>query len=74
MKKKPTLRQKVKQYEDFLHNLNLMMVCGNNKGIQALLNNADKWSYMHRYGNGELSDREQDKLVNEAFWKLNKYD
>lgn len=69
--KTPTLKQKVKQYEDFLHNLNMMMVCGNQSGIQKLLNNADNWSYSHRIGNGELSDPKQQKIINKAFWKLN---
>ena len=67
----PTLKQKVQQYETFLHNINMMMICGNNEGIAKLLANADAWSYSHRYGNGELSEKEQQHLINEKFWKLN---
>lgn len=69
--KTPTLKQKVEQYETFLHNLNMMMVCGNPTGIQKLLNNADSWSYSHRVSNGEFSDKAQQKVINKAFWKLN---
>lgn len=68
--KPPTLKQKVKMYEDFLHKLNVGVVCGSSDIIQKLISNADKWSYMHRYGNGELSEKEQQKLINKAFWNL----
>ena len=67
----PTLKQKVEQYEKFLHNLNMMMVCGNPTGIQKLLNKVDSWSYSHRVGNGELSDKAQQKVIDKAFWNLN---
>jgi hypothetical protein len=69
--KTPTLEEKVKQYEDFLHNINMMLIASNSKGVQKLINNADCWSYMHRVSNGELSEEEQQKLINKAFWNLN---
>jgi hypothetical protein len=70
-RKTPTLKEKVAQYEAFLHNINMMMIACDNEGIQKLLNKADKWSYVHRCGNGELSDKEQQVLLNKAFWNLN---
>ena len=69
--KKPTLKEKVAQYEAFLHNINMMTISGNGSGIRTLLNNADSWSYSHRVGNGELSDKQQQELINKAFWNLN---
>ena len=69
--KTPTLKEKVEQYEEFLHNINMHMLCGDSAGIQKLLNNADSWSYAHRVGNGELSERQQQKAVNKCFWNLN---
>jgi hypothetical protein len=66
----PTLEEKVKIYEDFLHRINLYIVCGNNDGIRQLIQNADAWSYSWRQGNGELSDEEQDQLIASKFWKL----
>ena len=66
----PTLEQKVEQYEQFLHDINMMLIVGNTEGIQRLINNADRWSYMHRVGNGELSEEEQQKLIDKAFWNL----
>lgn len=69
--KKPTLKEKVKQYEDLLENISLYMHAGTQISIRRLLNNIDDWSYSHRKGNGELSEKEQQKLINKAFWKLN---
>ncbi len=57
-------------YEDFLHSINMFIMTGNNQGISELVQNADKWSYSHRVGNGENSDRQQQKIINKAFWKL----
>jgi hypothetical protein len=48
-----------------------MMVASDNEGIKKLLRNIDRWSYMHRCGNGELSEKEQQELIDRAFWKLN---
>jgi hypothetical protein len=71
--KTPTLEEKVEQYEQFLHNINMMLVASNTEGIQRLIDNADRWSYMHRVSNGELSEEEQQKLIDKAFWNLNKF-
>jgi hypothetical protein len=66
----PTLKQKVEMYENFLHKINCFIVSCNNDGIKELVENADNWSYAHRVGNGEPSDREQQRIINNAFWKL----
>lgn len=68
--KTPTLRQKVDQYESFLHKINSFIVSCNNEGIKELVENADNWSYSHRVGNGEPSDAEQQRMIDNAFWKL----
>ena len=70
MPKKLTLREKVKMYENFLHKINMFCIAGEHGGIAELVRNADLWSYAHRRGNGELSDREQDNLINSKFWNL----
>jgi len=69
-KKSPTLRQKVEMYENFLHKINLCLTASNTNGVGELIQNADNWSYAHRVGNGECSDREQQGYINSAFWKL----
>jgi hypothetical protein len=68
--KTPTLKEKVSQYESFLHKINSFIVSCNNDGIRELVQNADIWSYAHRVGNGELSDRQQQQAINNAFYKL----
>lgn len=69
-KKTPTLKEKVKMYEDFLHKINISVMCCDNLAVQELVHNADMWSYMHRCGNGEPYEREQQRMINESFWKL----
>ena len=71
--KTPTLEEKVQQYEQFLHNINMFLIASNTEGIQKLIDNADRWSYMHRVSNGELSEEEQQTLIDKAFWDLNKF-
>ena len=68
--KTPTLKQKVNMYESYLHKINMCILCGNVNGVSELIENADRWSYSHRIGNGELSDKKQQQLINNAFWKL----
>jgi hypothetical protein len=68
--KNPTMKEKVQKYEEFLHLINLMMISGESDSLRTLLNNADNWSYAHRKGNGELSEREQQRLINEMFHRL----
>ena len=67
--KTPTLRQKVDQYETFLHRINMFIISGNNDGIRELVENADNWSYSHRSGEF-ATDAQRDKMINGAFWKL----
>lgn len=67
----PTLEQKVEQYEKFLHNINMMLIASNSKGVQKLIDHADSWSYSHRVGNGEITEEQQQELINRAFWNLN---
>jgi len=47
-----------------------MIVCCDSKSMQRLIDNADTWSYSHRVGNGELTDKQQQELINRAFWNL----
>ena len=68
--KTPNLKQKIAQYEAFLHKINMCCISFNRIGIEELVKNADDWSYSHRIGNGELSDRKQQEAINNAFWKL----
>lgn len=68
--KNPTLKDKVKMYEAFLHKISMACTCMDNLAIQELVQNADNFSYAHRQGNGMLSDKEQQELINDKFFKL----
>lgn len=68
--KKPTLKQKVEMYEKFLHDIQMYSVCGRADLIQILIDNACSWSYAHRVGNGEYSDKKQNYFITNNFWKL----
>lgn len=70
LSRKPTLKEKIEMYEYFLHKINMFVISCNNNGIAELVKNADNWSYAHRVGNGEISDKEQQQHINNAFWKL----
>jgi hypothetical protein len=67
--KNPSLREKVYQYELFLHKINSFIVSCNNEGVRELVANADNWSYAHRRGEF-LTDKQRDEIINNAFWNL----
>ena len=70
MIKKPTLKQKVEMYEKFFHDIQMYSTSGQVGLIQILINNACDWSYAHRVGNGELSEKQQNNIIAKKFWKL----
>jgi len=62
MNKLQILEEKVKQYENFLHKLDMMVTSCNNAGIQELIANAVAWSYAHRCGE-HYTDEDRDELI-----------
>jgi nitrogen regulatory protein PII len=69
--KKPTLKQKVQKYEELLHLIQLNAeVAMNAENVKKLINNVCNWSYAHRFGNGKLSEAEQQRIINISFEKL----
>lgn len=72
MIKNPNQKEKIAMYEGFLHDMNMYCVCCAHEKIQRLVTNADSWSYMHRCGDGSLTEREQQRNINNAFWNLRK--
>lgn len=70
--KTPTMHEKIKQYEKLLHSIQMHHeVTMNAAAVNQLLNNIGNWSYAHRTGNGELTESQQQDLINYRFWKLN---
>lgn len=67
--KSPTNKEKIAQYEEYLHTINMFIISGCNEGIKELINNADNWSYAHRRGEF-VTDSQRQKMINNMFWKL----
>lgn len=58
------LKDKVRIYEGFLHQIQLnYSVSLNTSEVRRALDIIDAWSYAHRVGNGQLSDNQQQKLI-----------
>jgi hypothetical protein len=71
MTKKPTQKQKIEMYEGLLHDINMFAAVAMNPEMTSkLIGNICDWSYAFRQGNGEFSDKEQQKLINDRFWSL----
>lgn len=68
------LSEKVRIYEAFFHqiNQNVGILLDKAKAAEALSIICD-WSYAHRCGNGQLSDKEQDKIINNQLCKMKEY-
>ena len=56
----PTMKEKIAKYEQFLHMLQLNAeVSMNMENTQRLIARSCDWSYAHRRGNGEFSEKQQ---------------
>jgi len=68
---RPTQKQKIEMYEGLLHDINSSAaIAMRAEDVQRLIRNICDWSYAHRQGNGELTDKQQRNLINGAFWRL----
>lgn len=69
--KRPTQKEKIAVYEQLLHDIQFHRdVTLNDRAVSDLLEKIGNWSYSHRRGNGEYNEREQQAIVDAAFWKL----
>lgn len=72
--KRPSAKEKVAVYEDLLHSIQAHCdITMNNEQVRELLSRICTWSYAHRSGNGELSEKDQNARIDSAFWKLDVY-
>lgn len=63
-------KEKISVYEDILHALHFAQVAMNPERVGKLLDSISAWSYAFRQGNGELTDEEQQGLIDRAFNKM----
>jgi hypothetical protein len=69
----PNRNEKIDVYEQLLHDIQFHReVTMNHQMVVKLLNAIGTWSYAHRCGNGEYNEKEQQALVDRAFWNLQK--
>lgn len=72
--KKPTVKDKIAVYEDLLHSIQMHTeLTMNNDQIKEIINRICKWSYAHRNGNGELSEKQRQEQIDYEFWRLDIY-
>lgn len=69
------MKDKIRMYEDLLHDIQMYAVVAlDERKLQKLIKNICSWSYAHRVGNGALSDKSQQKIIDKAFLKLRDLD
>jgi len=70
--KTPTLKEKVEAYESFLESINRSLRTSDMEKLKSLIQNADTWAYIKTSRVKGICPKEHQKILNEAFWKLNK--
>lgn len=70
MNRKPTLREEQEVFHSIMHIASIASTCGRDDHLRRIIFAMDDWSYAHRRGNGEPTERQQQQMVNHAFWRL----
>ena len=69
----PNRNEKIEVYERLLHDIQFHReVTMIRDMVFKLLDKIGAWSYSHRRGNGEYDEKEQQAIVDRAFWNLDK--
>lgn len=64
-------KEKVEVYEAVLHQINLYSsITMDSEKIGELIDAINAWSYAHRQGNGEYTDKQQQALIDAKFNRL----
>lgn len=67
----PTAKEKIAVYESMMHSIQMHAVVNMNPAaVQEMINRICSWSYAHRTGNGEISDKQIQERVDTAFWRF----
>lgn len=66
-----TMKEKINVYESVLHRIQMLReVAMNKEALIELLDIIGSWSYAHRSGNGELTEKEQQERIDYHFNRL----
>jgi hypothetical protein len=68
--KRPTLKEQVQVFHKIMHIANLAQISGKTDHLSKIIGAMDLWSYAHRMGNGQFTDSQQQKIIDNAFWRL----
>lgn len=68
-----TTNEKMQTYENLFHHINYCMLTGNHETISEILQVISDWSYAHRAGNGELTDKEIEDNINEQLKRMESF-
>lgn len=67
------MHEKIKVYEALLHDMYFhSTVAMRHDLVMKNLDRIGRWSYAHRQGNGELTEAQQQEMIDHAFWQLDK--
>jgi len=66
-------KEKVAIYEHVFHLTNIYRTGGSYDDMKKILDAIDMWSYAHRCGNGEYSDKEQQEIIDKATDRLKNF-
>lgn len=62
--------EKLEMFEGYIFDLAIYISTGNREKVSTLLENACKFSYSYRVGNGELTEDERSVIIKRNFLKL----
>ena len=68
-----TQRDRLRVYEKFMHQMSIYVTAMHSEKIKQGVQLIDNWSYAHRCGNGEYSERQQRKIVEDVIRKMEAY-
>lgn len=68
-----TNKERLRFYEGFFHSISMAAQGHNNERVREAINIIVDWSYAHRCGNGELSDHEQQTMIDTQILNMREF-
>lgn len=68
-----TKKERLQIYESFFHQMNVYCTTMNQEKLRDAVALIDQWSYAHRCGNGEYTEHEQKKIVDNVVSRMKEF-
>lgn len=68
--RRPTHSERARFYEDYLYRIHDARQSGSHEQVMTLLNGISDWCWAHRDHNGTLPQRQVNRNVYRAFWRI----